>query len=671
MLKFVNSVTIGRKLAASFLIVIGLAGVVGWISFTALNNVGDRTEKADDANRIVKLLLDLRIEEKNYILRNDSEYAERVEENITNLKNQIEVTRSKFSQPSNLQTVQTLSDLSDEYQRNFGRFVEIDIQADKNQVEMEAAARNLQDLLDEYRAQMKNNVRTTVDNTNNTDIIMDSVDVADGANRLIKSMMDIRRDEKNYQLRGDLVYLQNVSAEVDQMGQLLTELNQDATDESTRTIISGIGDSLNAYFAEFQQFADGRGEQAEIEPVMIESARDLEESAQTLRELQKAALAKDTRSAQLQISIVLAINVLGALALAFTLTRLIAKPLTDMTDSMQRLAHGDLETEVPGTDRGDEVGSMANTVLVFKDNALEKIRLEEEQRKAEEQAVIDKRKAMEELAERFEAEVGTIVSRVGEAAANLSQNSQQMSEVVDLTDRQSSSASDAALEASDNVKSMAAAAEEMSVSISEVNDQVSEAARRVRDVSEGAANAQKLMDQLSETVSSIDEVINQISGVAEQTNLLALNATIEAARAGESGRGFAVVASEVKQLAHQTQQMTETIAKQLSEVTQRTNLSVDATRGIVENIGTVDQATSSVASAMEQQTATTREISHAAQGAAQSTQSVGNGLEEVRTAGEQSSTVSRNVADSSEDLMQQSKDLRTAVDQFLDQVRAA
>lgn len=671
MFGFINRVSIGKKLIGSFFVVICLALTVGWISLSALDSVGDRTEKADDANRIVKLLLDLRIEEKNYMLRDDQEYAERVRENISRLDDQIESTRQKFTQVANLEKIQTIADLGAQYRSNFDRFVEIDIASYTAQEEMEIAARGVQDLLDEYRAQMKAVVGDTVRSDASDAEIIESVDTADGANRLIKMMMDIRRDEKNYQLRGDLVYSQNVDEQINDMQALLVSLEEQADDMKTKETLTSIEASVKSYYTNFMEFVAGWQEQAEIEPVLIESARGLENSAQELREQQKAALADDTRSAQFQISVVLALNVLGAVMMAMVLTRLIAKPLSLMTTSMERLAHGDLEADVPGLNRGDEVGSMANAVMVFKENAIDKVRLEEEQRKAEEQAVIDKQKAMNDLAERFEAEVGTIVNKVGDAASNLSQNSKQMSEMVDLTDRQSGEAASAASESMDSVKSMAAAAEEMSVSISEVNDQVNEAAQRVQAVTVGAENAQQLMDELSETVSSIDEVISQIGNVAEQTNLLALNATIEAARAGEAGRGFAVVASEVKQLAHQTQQMTETIASQLSEVTQRTGKSVDATRGIVENIATVNQATTSVASAMEQQTATTREISTAAQGAAANTQAVGQGLEEVRNAGEKSSVVSQSVSESSEDLMQQSKDLRTAVDRFLSQVRAA
>ena len=347
------------------------------------------------------------------------------------------------------------------------------------------------------------------------------------------------------------------------------------------------------------------------------------------------------------------------------------RPLRRLSDTVRRLSDGDLDAEVTAVQTNDEVGQISSAVQVLKDNAIDAERLRREQADAERRSEEEKRQAMRDLADRFEREIGGVVNMVGSAATELQGTSRQLSSAVEATESETSTAATGANQAAGSVQTMASASEELSAAIQEVNTQVANAAGQLRNTAEGARDAETQMDDLIKAVSQIDQVVEQISDVAEQTNLLALNATIEAARAGDAGKGFAVVANEVKSLANQTRQMTDNIAQQLTAVKQASRNAVEGSRKIVGEVETINQTTGAIAASVEQQTATTAEISRSAQEAAKGTEAVSGSLASVTSAAGDTATASDSVAKAADNLTRQAQGLKTAVDTFLSEVRAA
>jgi methyl-accepting chemotaxis protein len=347
------------------------------------------------------------------------------------------------------------------------------------------------------------------------------------------------------------------------------------------------------------------------------------------------------------------------------------RPLRRLSDTVRRLSDGDLDAEVTAVQTKDEVGQISSAVQVLKDNAIDAERLRREQADAERRSEEEKRQAMRDLADRFEREIGGVVNMVGSAATELQGTSRQLSSAVDATESETSTAATGANQAAGSVQTMASASEELSAAIQEVNTQVANAAGQLRNTAEGARDAETQMDDLIKAVGQIDQVVEQISDVAEQTNLLALNATIEAARAGDAGKGFAVVANEVKSLANQTRQMTDNIAQQLTAVKQASRNAVEGNRKIVGEVETINQTTGAIAASVEQQTATTAEISRSAQEAAKGTEAVSGSLASVKSAAGDTASASDSVAQAADNLTRQAQGLKTAVDTFLSEVRAA
>lgn len=458
----------------------------------------------------------------------------------------------------------------------------------------------------------------------------------------------------------------------------------------------------------------------------------------------------------------------------FTRARLL-RPLAALGGSMGALAKGDNAVKIPSLDKKDEIGEMAKTVQVFKENAIEKLRLEEEEKKAaverqrleedarrkeeearkteaereaeakriederaaeakrveeeraaeslrlkeeraaeskrmederaaEKQALEEKERAAEakrhaeqkrlddeqrirdakEMAEQearqqridaltnaFEESVTAVLQSVSASAEEMERIAETLNMSAQQATGESAAVASASEQATSNVQTVAVSAEELTASIGEISGQIARSASIAKEAAEAAESTNETIQVLSESAQQIGDVVTLINDIAEQTNLLALNATIEAARAGEAGKGFAVVASEVKGLASQTGNATEQIGIQIASVRESTDKAVVAIQSIGKTIAEMNQITVGVSAAMEQQSAATAEISRNVQEAATGTQSVSDSISKVLTASQETGNASDQVLDSAKNLATQFDTLRSTVQEFLTEIKAA
>jgi len=392
------------------------------------------------------------------------------------------------------------------------------------------------------------------------------------------------------------------------------------------------------------------------------------------RALDTARTYAATQHSQAQRALILQLVLLSS-ALVLTcgamiaVTRRIIRPLHTMRDAMLKVASGDLTVDTGYAQRRDEIGALASALETFKQQAMDKLRIEQQERERNAGATTRQR-AIEGYVGEFENQVRQTLGQLNDASNEMRETSADLSEVSSQTNSRVKIAEKASGEASVSVESVASASQELSASIDDISRQASHAAGIASRAVDRARETDDTVQGLAKTAAGIGEVVSLINSIAAQTNLLALNATIEAARAGEAGRGFAVVASEVKSLASQTAKATDEISEQITDIQMVANEAIEAIKGIGGIIAEVNEVATAIAAAVEEQGAATQEISRNTQYAAQGTRNVGENIAGVKADADAAATAAQNVKHASETLETQSLQLSNQVTEFLRKIRA-
>lgn len=377
------------------------------------------------------------------------------------------------------------------------------------------------------------------------------------------------------------------------------------------------------------------------------------------------------------ISLLVAFSILGiggAIASGVGLyysVRVSLSPMRKLGNSMGELAAGHIHTEIAALGRADEVGEMAKAVQVFKQNAIERKHLEDEQAKLRERAQQERKQAFAQLAKQLQANVQHVVSSLETASRKLGATAEKLGDSASASSREASEAAGNMQGAQSSAQHVSGAAQNLAQSISAISRNVENSQSRTSHAVAVADKTSVLVGSLQQAAGRIGEVVVLINDIANKTNLLALNATIEAARAGDAGKGFAVVASEVKHLADQTAQATGDITKQIADIRTATESAAQAIGEIAQSVRDTNAATGEIAGAVVEQNGATSAMTDSIRVMVDGTTRVSASINSVQESASNTSAIAEDMQSLSFDLQNQVSELNHAIEGVIAELKSA
>src|SRR5215470_12206665 len=474
--------------------------------------------------------------------------------------------------------------------------------------------------------------------------------------RLTVLMLMMRRHEKDFILRGDEKYGDDLRKRVDEFEDALKAA---AIDANVKAELKNLIESYQSSFMAFMVQQGSLKEEADDLAAIYNRVRP---SLVAVRDGAAARYAEaQVSAAGLRQNILYAIGVMAVLVglLALYFGRRVSRPIMQIVAVMRQLIAGNLDAPLPKINRADEIGDMAKAVAAFRDAAIEKVELEnqaaEQRQQADEQRLRsedERRKNAEAQAHAAEEQAraiaaladgltkladGDLMIRLDDGftesyqrikddfnrmIARLQQTIVEIAAATREVTNASAEISTSTSDLSQRTEEQAASLEETSAAMEEISKTVKMNADNARQANESAARARNVaysggavitkaveaMAQIEGSSRKVSDIIGVIDEIARQTNLLALNAAVEAARAGEAGRGFAVVASEVRSLAQRSSQAAKDIkdlitnsSSQVQEGVELVNKAGGSLTEIVDSIKKVAEIVSEIASASGEQ----------------------------------------------------------------------